>query len=381
MKRNLITLLIGIAIGSVGTFTTLLFLASKIQVSPSPNANTINIDNMVLPEGTGISGAIVSSSGVVYFQRGNPQLNEDSIYEIGSITKVFTALAIALHDSRNPGYLSTSVGEVLTTASGSQISDITLKDLLNHSSGIPRLAPSFSILHILMNRSDPYADYLRDDLYADISATELSVKAGSFEYSNYAFWIAGLCLEQSTSMDYRNYILNELLLPLGMTSSFVGSDSGTSVTLTQGYDDKGKRTNYWTKEAAAPAGSIKSSTKDMGRFIAAYIQGTQPDLREALEAITKPTFDVSNHHSVGLGWQIRKTDSEPVIWHNGATGGFRSFIAISPENNLGVVLLCNYAGVEGLDKSGFDLLTGKTKIAEQNGDHNSGSSAAYIVRP
>lgn len=380
MKKTLVTLLIGIATGSVGTFTILLYVASKMQSSPSVEAKAVDINNIFLPEGTGISGAIVSPSGVVYFQRGNPQLDEESIYEIGSITKVFTALAIALHDSKNPGYLSTSVGEILTGLSDSQISDTTLNDLLNHSSGLPRLAPGFGVPHILMNRSDPYADYSRDDLYSDLRSTDLG-KKGSFKYSNYAFWVAGLCLEQSTSTEYKNYITNELLLPLGMTDSFVGDDGKTGVIPAQGHDDKGKRTNYWKQDAAAPAGSIKSSTKDMSRFIAAYIKGTQPDLKEAIEAITKPTLDVNDHQSVGLGWQILKTDSDPIIWHNGATGGFRSFIAISPDNNLGVVLLCNYAGVEGLDRSGFDLLTGKTKIAEQNGGHNSGSAAASIVTP
>lgn len=369
MKKPLITLLIGIAIGSVGTFTTLLYFASKMQDSPSPDAEATDINNISLPEGTGISGAIVSSTGVIYFQRGNPQLNEETIYEIGSITKVFTALAMALHDSRNPGYLSKSVGEILPKLSDSQISDTAINYLLNHSSGLPRLAPSFSVLHVLMNRSDPYTDYSRDDLYDDLQATELS-EEGSYEYSNYAFWVAGLCLEQSTSVEYKEYVTNELLSPLGMASSFVGNNSSANVILAQGHDKKGKRTNYWEKDAASPAGSIKSSTEDMSRFITAYIQGTHPELKEALEVITKPTLDVNDNHSVGLGWQIRKTDS--VIWHNGATGGFRSFIAISPENNIGVVLLLNYAGVEGLDRSGFDLLTGKTKIVEQGGGYNSG---------
>ena len=141
-----------------------------------------------------------------------------------------------------------------------------------------------------------------------------------------------------------------------MKSSFIHYTSKNEKKVVEGHDKEGDETSFWHSSASAPAGAIKSSANDLVLFLSKYLSPDDATLGKAMALTMQPTFKTDKQSSVGLGWQMLSLRKATVYWHNGGTGGFRSYVGFLPEKNRAVVLLCNYARAEGLDSAGLKLL-------------------------
>lgn len=269
--------------------------------------------------------------------------NGKTLYEIGSITKVYTSLLLADAVQRREVTLDTPVSELLPPGIVVPSKDkvaITLKHLALHASGLPRLPPSL----MQMQKQDPYAGYGEEQLYADLQATDLEVAPGArIVYSNYGAGLLGFALGKKLGGGYPTLLRTRILEPLGLKNTFLGFPAGTEHRQAPGTDDDLQPAVPWTYDALAGAGALVSDVHDQLRLIDAeldaYAGGKTLPLRGPMRFTQEDQLDGQGPNT-GLGWQI---DSSGRFWHNGGTGGFHAFVGFDPKSKHGVVVLASTA--------------------------------------
>lgn len=280
----------------------------------------------------------------------------DAVFEIGSITKVFTTAILADMAAKGQVRLDDPVAGLLPATvkvpawSGRQI---TLLDLATQSSGLPRLPTNFAP----RDSSNPYADYGAPQLYAFLSSYELPRDPGTqYEYSNLGMGLLGYALALKAGMPYERLVTARVLRPLGMTETAITLSPALKARLAQGHGDTGQVVPNWDLDALAGAGALRSTLRDMLSFLAANLDSVRGPLARVLHEthVSRRPTTIPNT-TIGLAWHIRAAPSGgTIVWHNGGTGGYRSFIGFDPARGVGVVLLTN--SVSGADDIGFHLL-------------------------
>ncbi|MGC2942017.1 MULTISPECIES: serine hydrolase domain-containing protein [unclassified Brevibacterium] len=258
--------------------------------------------------------------------------DEHTEFESGSITKTFTAALFADAIDRGEVEADTRLGEVWPQLDG-KVAEVTLESIAMQRSGLPSQepAPSFSdgVMSVLSNylHTDPY----RGDV-ADIVASLNDVEVGEPEpeYSNFGFAVLGQALAEAAGQDYSELVRDRLTEPLGMKETFV-PDSADG--LSHGYTASGLPAAPWTLGGAAPAGAIRSTTHDLAIWLRAVRDGNAPGA-EAAEPRTDFEAD-----RIGWAWFTTKTQNATLTWHNGGTGGYRSFLGFDPESGAGIIVL------------------------------------------
>lgn len=337
------------------TFISFLILIQSIQ------AEVVTIQ---LPEKAVISGALISQGQIEYFQHGQEKVDELTLFEVGSVTKVFTALAAAHVAIENPSFETVPIAEFIPDITNPAVRNLTVNQLITHTSGLARLPPSFNILHLLLNSKDPYRSYSREQLIKDLQRDQPTSTKGKYIYSNYGYAILGILLERTTERPYTTIIEEDIFLPLGMKHSLVQYTEENEKSLIAGLGKDAEETSIWHHDASAPIGSIVSNAHDLALFLKRFLNPGEDTLGQAMKWTLVSQKDINNRRAISRGWLIDKSKQGMIYWHNGATGGFRSFIAFSPDHNCAVLLLCNYAGVENLDQNGIERLI--QHIAEIN---------------
>ena len=292
---------------------------------------------------------------------GAPALDGDTVFEIGSITKVFTSLLLA--DAANRGELSLTdpiakylPASVTVPARGRAI---TLEDLSSHSSGLPRLPTNFAP----RNASNPYADFTVEQLYQFLSSHTLSRDAGaSYEYSNLGAGLLGHVLARRSGMDYESLVKARVTGPLGMTSTSVTLSPAMRARLATGHDAALAPTSNWDIPTLAGAGALRSSANDMLTFLEAFLGYRKTPLAGAMATMVKPRMPAGPNLHVGLAWHISTGNGKTIVWHNGGTGGYRTFLAFDPAARTGVVVLANAGTIAGPDDIGRHLLDPKSPL-------------------
>ena len=160
-------------------------------------------------------------------------------------------------------------------------------------------------------------------------------------------------------MTYEALLKTRILDPLGMTSSGITLTPEEMKRFAVGHDAYMRRTAHWDLAALAGAGALRSDADDMLTFLAANIGLTQTPLKSAMDATlaVKRVANLPNNEQA-LGWDVRHSPYGDIIWHNGGTGGFRTFIGFNPVAKVGVVVLTNAATETGGDDIGFHILAG-----------------------
>jgi len=147
-------------------------------------------------------------------------------------------------------------------------------------------------------------------------------------------------------------------------SAHIPSRNGRQITLTQsmrrrlqpGHDAEGKVVPNWDLPTLAGAGALRSTANDMLAFLAANLDTTPQPLARAMRDARTPRREAGNPDMrIGLAWHVLARPTGSIVWHNGGTGGYRSFAGFDPVRRVGVVLLCNN-GNESMDDLGFHLL-------------------------
>jgi CubicO group peptidase (beta-lactamase class C family) len=286
-------------------------------------------------------------------------LDGDTIFEIGSITKVFTALVLADMANRKEVSLDDPAAKYLPEhvrmpeRSGKPI---TLLDLATHTSGlpaIPNLKPK--------DPSNPYADYSVDDLYQFLSGYELSRDPGSeCEYSNLGAGLLGHVLAYRAGTDYESLIRSRITEPLGMPDTGITLSSSMKQRMATGHNSILAPVANWDLPLLAGAGALRSSANDMLTFLAAFLGYRESPLAPAMKTMLEVRRPVGNtKFEIGLAWVVFVGNA----WHSGGTGGFRSFVAYSPKERTGGVVLSNTFTVAGVDDIGFHILNPNAPLA------------------
>ena len=283
----------------------------------------------------------------------------DTLFEIGSITKTFTATLLAQAVKNGKLQLDTPVATLLPgfTLPERNGAAITLGMLAEQDSGLPRLPGNLAPVDI----TDPYADYDAAKLRAFLADYTLTRDPGaSFEYSNLGYGLLGHALATHAGTDYATLLHKQVLAPLGMNSSGTTLPSSSHVRLARGHDPDGKPVPNWNFDVLAGAGAIRSTGADMLRYLAANLGTLDTPLSVALRFAQAPRRAVGASEHIGLGWMTRHTPHGDITWHNGMTGGYASFIGFDARTRHGVVVLVN--AQRSVDDLGFALLGDDTPL-------------------
>ena len=212
-------------------------------------------------------------------------LNGDTVFEIGSVTKVFTSLLLADMAQRGEVALTDPVAKYLPP--GVKMPErggrsITLEDLSTHTSGLPRLPTNFTP----KDPANPYADYSVDQLYQFLSSYTLTRDIGAqYEYSNLGGGLLGHVLARRAGMDYEALVRTRILDPLKMSSTRITLSPELKQRMAVGHNAALEAVPNWDVPTLPGAGALRSSTNDMLTFLAAELGYTKTSLAPAMAAM------------------------------------------------------------------------------------------------
>jgi CubicO group peptidase (beta-lactamase class C family) len=264
----------------------------------------------------------------------------DTVWEIGSITKAFTGVLLADAVVRGEVGLDDPVQRYLPqdASPSASAAPITLAQLATHTSGLPRLPPNLRI----ENMANPYADYTEELLHASLALLPNERAPGTYAYSNYGMGLLGHALARRAGRSYEQLVRERLLDPLGMRDTSITLGEDQRRRLATPYRAGLEPAHLWDLPALAGAGALRSTARDMLRFAAAAL-ATDPraPLAEAFALAMRQRQKIEGGLGIALGWHLAGDGT--TRWHDGGTGGFRSWLAVLPDRNLAVVVLANSA--------------------------------------
>lgn len=279
-----------------------------------------------------------------------------TVFEIGSITKTFTAAILADMVSKGEVALGAPVEQYLPdgmTVPRQGDRQITLLDLATQRSGLPSLPSNLAP----KDSANPYADYSVDDLRSFLASYTLPRPIGSkYEYSNLGFGLLGLALAHKAGMTYEELVKQRILEPLGMHETGITLTPAMKQRLAPGHDANNNPAENWDLPTLAGAGALRSDINDMLTYIAANADSTSQPLGAVLALTHSARNDAgSPQMQIGLAWnRVHTPSGRTVVWHNGGTGGYRSFTGYDEGSGLGVVVLTNTS--QSVDELGIHML-------------------------
>lgn len=286
----------------------------------------------------------------------------DTIFEIGSITKVFTSLVLADMVVRGEARLDDPVAKFLpktvkVPSRGGR--EITLLDLSNQVSGLPRLPDNLKPA----DPGDPYVDYGPARLYEFLSGYTLPRDIGEkYEYSNLGVGLLGHALALKAGVSYEELVRRRVLEPLGMNDTAITLTEPQKKRLATGSTSLLRPIGNWRFDALAGAGAILSTARDMTKFLTAAMGLRETPLRKAFDLMLQKRRPTGTPDlDIAMGWHIWTKYGTEIVWHNGGTGGYRSFAGFDPKTKTGVVVLCNTSF--GVDDLGLHALEPKWPVA------------------
>lgn len=280
--------------------------------------------------------------------------NGDTLFEIGSVTKVFTALLLADAVQRGEVALDDPLSKHLPPEVKVPAA-ITLRHLATHTSALPRLPSNLAP----KDGNNPYADYTVAQLHEFLAGYALPRDPGTtYEYSNLGAGLLGQILARRAGTDYETLVRTRITAPLGMKSTGIKLSDALQKRLAPGHDGQGRRVANWDLPTLAGAGALRSSANDMLQFLAATLRYNSSPLSPAMSSLLasrRPTSAAGM--DIALGWHITTSPAgKDLVWHNGGTGGYRSYAGYDPKSKTGVVVLANMSNSEGVDDIGRHLL-------------------------
>ncbi len=327
--------------------------------------------------------------------------DEHTIFEIGSLTGVFTTTLLMLETQKGTirldepihGFLPSDIympayqpfvchiddHQTMTASGHDRVRmicepdpmqlpvSVSFCDLASHTSGLPNTPKGLYSWNPLKwagkHSKDPYHDFSREQLYDNLYKYVLALPPGSFyQYSDAGLALLGNILADYNQMSYDELLQVNVLDRLQMYDTDTKIAPRDAIRFAIGHTRKGKVTEHWHHEGMAPAIGLRSTAGDLLRFLQANLQIEEDALSQAFAQVQQPRIDVPKHRNGketmgAYGWfvSILSEDSNlPVTWINGGTGGFRSFMALNHDRNIAIVILSNSANP--VDKIGFELI-------------------------
>jgi CubicO group peptidase (beta-lactamase class C family) len=345
------------------TILLILFLASPAFCQPIEELTKVRVDFNETP---GIAVGVYENGKTNFYNFGFADINSKepvtakTLFEIGSITKTFTTEMLAYMVSQYEVSLTDNAQKyfpsnvVLPQKNGKFI---TLENLAMARSGLPRLPGNLSPA----DPTNPYVDYTEKELFQFLTNCELSREPGSqYEYSNLGMGTLGYILAKKRGVSYRQLLSEIITKPLKMNQTFISGEVKDKKKLATGYVDRNAVKAWtWTDQSSLTgAGGIISNAEDMVTYLVAQLSPETNPLINAFKETHHERADAATMQ-IGLGWHIR---DHKIIWHNGGTGGFRSFAGFDPEKKRAIVILTN--STNGADDLGFHWLDENVPLKE-----------------
>lgn len=283
-----------------------------------------------------------------------------TLFEIGSITKVFTGLILA--DMVNKGEVSLDDPAAKYLPPGHRMPkrgerQITLRDLSTHRSGLPRMADD---MRPVSDPDGPFVDYTEERLLAFLDRYELTRDIGAqWEYSNLGVGLLGYLLARAVGIDYETLLRERITGPLDMNDTMITLPPSHAARLAAPFDPYMQPVRPWDIWVLTGAGGMRSSVADMLKFAAAALDPNSP-IAPAMKTALSVRVPAGNPRAEqALGWSaIHPEAGREVLLHDGGTGGFRSVLALEPSTGRAVVALINSAVEPGAVDLGLHLLIG-----------------------
>lgn len=296
----------------------------------------------------GVVVGIIDAKGPRFYSRGlmdvrgDRPVGPDTLFEIGSITKTFTSLLLADMVIKGEVKLDDPISKYLpvgVVAPSRNGREITFLDLATHTSGLPRMPSNIKPADPL----NPYKDYTVDKVFEYLNAHKLNFDVGAnYLYSNIGAGVLGQVLAVRAGKDYETLVRERILEPLGMSDTTITLSGNMTERFATPHDDKLKPTSPWDFTGLAGAGAIRSTARDMLKYAAAGLGLVKTPLAQAMALTQEPRRVFENMGmALGLGWHLFQRRGALIVWHNGGTGGFRSYLGLCPKTGTGIVVLNN----------------------------------------
>lgn len=275
---------------------------------------------------TEFQGFYKSETGMVSIE------NHQKVFEIGSVTKVFTSTVLADLVLENKIKLNDPIHPFFNFPFHDNL-ELKFQDLANHTSGLPRVPTNFNLFNIL----NPYQDYDRNKfetyLKEDLELTEI----GKYAYSNLGAGLLGYTLGLVEGIDFQELLKKRVFEKYQMKNSFTSS-AGLEGKLVQGLGAMGNPVPNWDFNVLFGGGGILSTVEDLSLFVRAHFDESNRELG----LIQKPTFQVNETLEIGLAWHLLKMpENKTLLFHNGGTGGYFSVVLVDINAQKAVILLSN----------------------------------------
>ena len=304
-------------------------------------------DGALAPDtGGGVTIGVIQHGERRIFSYGTAK--PDSVFEIGSITKTFTATILAQMVEQGKVKIDEPVRDLLppgTVAKPATGAEIRLLDLSDQHSGLPRMPDNFHPA----DPANPYADYDSKLLYAFVAKQGVALpEKAPFGYSNLGVGLLGQALADRAGVPYPTLLRDEVLAPLAMHDTTIVMTPALQARFIQGHDGEHKPAHAWDLDALAGAGGIRSTAADMLNYLEAQLHPEKlptsalatangKTLPDAIKMTHEIRAEVGNGMHIGLNWF--RYDDTGSYWHNGGTGGFSSYAVFNPEKDFAVVVL------------------------------------------
>jgi CubicO group peptidase (beta-lactamase class C family) len=277
-------------------------------------------------------------------------LDGRTVFEIGSLSKAFTGILLAEAVERHEVRLDQPVAELLPDPVREKMTGdkakIILLDLAQHLSGLARMPDNFKPKDPL----NPYADYSVDQMYDYLGRCALNSAPGTkYEYSNLAMGLLGHVLARRAGRGYETLLLERICQPLGLSDTRIQLTPELRANLALGHNAQGVETSNWDIPTLAGAGAIRSTMNDLLLFAKANLKPSG-----ALARAHGDRRRINPNLEMALGWHVSTVAGREIVWHNGETGGYHSFLGLDLKNGRAVAILSN--STTSTDDLGFHLL-------------------------
>lgn len=336
-------------IRKTSVFTSII-LSLQLVTFASDTAEIKSVLEQRLGQGRGsVAIGIITKDGNSTLFHGSA--NGDTIFELCSVTKVFTALLLADMMVGGELQLDDPVNKFLDGRARIR-EDIHLFHLVTHTSGLPRSPADFTM------------EYSEEQLYEFLSNYSFPKQAGKkFKYSNLGFGLLGHALALETGTSYERLVLDRICKPLQMKDTRIRMSPEQLARHADGYNSTGQKIPtrelpmvYWS------AGSLRSTLNDMLKFLKANMVPDKSKLAKAIKMTHEPHFPSIPHTRTGLAWNITFTGISTVIWHEGQIQSHYAFIGLDRKQGIGTVILSG-SGIP-LTDIGIHILDSRQPITD-----------------
>jgi CubicO group peptidase (beta-lactamase class C family) len=292
--------------------------------------------------------AYIDASGTRYAYFG---ADADTEFEIGSITKTFTAELFADAVARGEVRENTRLGELLPVA-GTPVADVSLAEVAGHVSGLPQfpLTPNMALggIRWQTDGKNPFT-FDRAELLDQARWSPLLTR-GVFGYSTLGYALLGEAVAAAAHTDYSTLLRERMLDPLGLARTWLPlTAADLPPDASTGFNAQGRPQDPWPIDAYSPAGGLRSTVPDMARYASALLNGTVPGMDALTPRWAKPAGTRG-----AMSWTVVSRDGHDYTMHSGGTGGFQGVIVLDRDRHRAVVIQTNR--IAGLEKGALDLL-------------------------